>query len=137
MKRDRLALIDLGHPMIGKAAVAYDFNGSNLTPEEIAAFLNAVNKAACEAFNRLINDRTLARAEDIIKAASTPDPSAKGRKLDVLRLADGKRQTVLTWMARNALPLPESVVERERCKCGCGLIIPASPSSACQLSLAV
>jgi len=79
MNRNKLALIDLSHPTTGRASVAYDFNGSNLTPEEIATFLTLVNRAACDAFNKVIADRTLARAEEIIKAASLPDPALKER----------------------------------------------------------
>lgn len=39
----------------------------------------------------------------------SPSPKAHGRKLDVLRLADGKRQTALTFLERNHLPAPGAV----------------------------
>lgn len=37
----------------------------------------------------------------------SPKENAKGRKLDVLRLADGKRQTALVWLKRNGFPTEE------------------------------
>lgn len=36
--------------------------------------------------------------------------NAKGRKVDVLRLAAGKRSTVITWFERNNLPVPAAGV---------------------------
>lgn len=42
----------------------------------------------------------------VVDRIKSPDPKAKGRKLDVLRMAAGKRSTILTWLARQDLPVP-------------------------------
>lgn len=43
----------------------------------------------------------------VVDRVKSPDEKAKGRKVDVLRLADGKRATVLCWLVRNGLPYCE------------------------------
>lgn len=43
----------------------------------------------------------------VVDRVKSPDLKAKGRKLDVLRLAPGKRQTALTFIERNGLPIPK------------------------------
>ncbi len=42
----------------------------------------------------------------VVDRVKSPNPSAKGRRLDVLRLAPGKRSTVATWFERNGLEVP-------------------------------
>lgn len=41
----------------------------------------------------------------VVGRVKSPKESAKGRKLDLLRLAPGKYQTVLTWFRANGLPI--------------------------------
>ena len=43
----------------------------------------------------------------VVDRIKSPRPEAKGRKLDVLRLAAGKRSTAITWLKANALPVSE------------------------------
>lgn len=45
----------------------------------------------------------------VTRRIKSPSASAKGRKLDVLRLAQGKRATVITWLTANDLPTPQAV----------------------------
>ena len=40
----------------------------------------------------------------VVDRIKSPRVEAKGRKLDVLRLAAGKRSTVITWLRANGLP---------------------------------
>lgn len=39
----------------------------------------------------------------------SPDPRAKGRKLDLLVVPDARRATARTWLERNGFPLPRPV----------------------------
>lgn len=48
----------------------------------------------------------------VVDRVKSPNPKAKGRRLDVLRLAAGRRSTVLTWFAENDLTPP--VVEQQQ-----------------------
>ena len=43
----------------------------------------------------------------VIRREKSPNPNAKGRKLDVLQLAPMKRSTVLAWLKANKLPAQE------------------------------
>lgn len=45
----------------------------------------------------------------VTRRIKSPRPEARGRKLDVLRLAPGKRGTAITWLKANDLPTPEAV----------------------------
>ena len=45
----------------------------------------------------------------VVDRIKSPDPKAKGRRLDVLRLADGKYETARTWLARNQFPAPQPI----------------------------
>lgn len=47
----------------------------------------------------------------VVRRIPSPRPEAKGRKLDVLRLAQGKRGTAATWLKVNGLPTPETVAQ--------------------------
>lgn len=49
----------------------------------------------------------------VVDRVKSPKPSAKGRRVDVLRLAPGKRSTVLTWMRANGLPVPQAGQQME------------------------
>ena len=42
----------------------------------------------------------------MVGRVKSPRENAKGRKLDLLRLAPGKRGTALTWLRANSLPVP-------------------------------
>lgn len=42
----------------------------------------------------------------VVDRVKSPNPNAKGRKVDVLRLAPGKRGTVLAFFKAHNLPLP-------------------------------
>lgn len=43
----------------------------------------------------------------VVGRQKSPRPDAKGRKLDVLRMAPNKRATALAWLRANELPAPE------------------------------
>lgn len=49
----------------------------------------------------------------VVGRVKSPRENAKGRKLDVLRLAPLKRGTVLTWMRANGLPVPQAGQQME------------------------
>jgi hypothetical protein len=49
---------------------------------------------------------------DVVRRMKSPDPSAKGRKLDVLRLPPSKEGTILAWFAANGLARPP-VIQQE------------------------
>lgn len=49
----------------------------------------------------------------VVGRVKSPRENAKGRKLDVLRLASGKRGTVLTWLRANNLPVPQAGQQME------------------------
>jgi hypothetical protein len=82
------------------ALLGRDFTAADL-PGEVTAGSRHLAGAACGA---LVAQGYLI-AVDRIKS---PDPKAKGRRLDVFRLAPGKRGTVITWLSRNSLPVPQS-----------------------------
>ena len=44
---------------------------------------------------------------EVVGRVKSPLPSAKGRKLDVLRLAQNKRSVVRTWLERNGFEAPQ------------------------------
>ncbi len=47
----------------------------------------------------------------VVDRIKSPKENAKGRRVDVLRLAPGKKSTVITWFKANDLPVP--VVEEQ------------------------
>jgi len=47
---------------------------------------------------------------EVTRRVKSPDPRAKGRKLDVLRLKDGKRGTVLAWFRAHDLPTEQQAL---------------------------
>jgi len=49
----------------------------------------------------------------VVGRVKSPDPLAKGRKLDVLRLGQGMRGTALAWLRANDLPAPETARQLE------------------------
>jgi hypothetical protein len=46
---------------------------------------------------------------DVVRRVKSPDKKAKGRRLDVLRLAPSKESTVLTWFEQNGFPRPRTI----------------------------
>lgn len=56
-------------------------------------------------------------AEGLLVAVArtkSPKPAAKGRKLDVLQLADGKRGTARAWLIANQFPVPPERAPQQR-----------------------
>ncbi len=49
----------------------------------------------------------------VVRRIKSPNPNAKGRKLDVLQLAPLKRGTALTWLRENELPAPVKTEQLE------------------------
>ena len=47
----------------------------------------------------------------VVGRVKSPIASAKGRKLDVLRINPNKRETVRTWLARNGFEAPQTQAE--------------------------
>lgn len=43
----------------------------------------------------------------VVGRVKSSNACAKGRKVNQFAIAEGRRGTVLTWLARNGLPLPE------------------------------
>lgn len=49
----------------------------------------------------------------VVGRVKSPRENAKGRKLDLLRLAPGKRGTALAWLRANNLPVPIAGQQQE------------------------
>lgn len=50
---------------------------------------------------------------EVIGRVKSPNPNAKGRRLDLLQIPDAKRSTVLTWLERNGFSLPAPAPQME------------------------
>ena len=44
---------------------------------------------------------------EVVGRVKSPNPDAKGRKLDVLRIPDSKRSTATTWLVRNGFTVEQ------------------------------
>lgn len=76
----------------------YSFTGADL-PAEVT---NGSRHIAGAATGALIAQGLL----EVIGRVKSPNADAKGRKLDLLHLHHSKRNTALTWLARNEFEAP-------------------------------
>jgi hypothetical protein len=53
---------------------------------------------------------------EVVGRVKSPDPRAKGRKLDVLRIPNAKRATARTWLAANGYKDAEPMEQDETCQ---------------------
>jgi len=98
MKRAQAALLLLG-------LTGQDFTAAEL-PGEITGGSKHLAGAATGA---LVSEGLL----DVVGRVKSPNPNAKGRKLDVLRIASGKWQTARTWLRVNGVEVPEEKEQLE------------------------
>jgi len=93
MKRAQAALLLLG-------LTGQDFTAAEL-PGEVT---NGSKHLAGAATGALVSEGLL----QVVGRVKSPNPNAKGRKLDVLRIAPGKWNTARTWLTTNGVDVPES-----------------------------
>ncbi len=104
------------------ALLVTNFKGKRMMAIEAALLTMAVNGedfTACDIPDVLVNgSKNLAGcacgalvAQGLLKVVTrikSTKPNAKGRKLDVFRIADGKRETARTWLSANGFKQPEA-----------------------------
>lgn len=94
-----------GPMRLAKAALlAFALTGEDFTAAHLPAEITGGNKHLAGAASGALVSAGLLRVVDRVKS---PNPNAKGRKLDVFRLAPGKAAAVRTWFAAQQLTPPQ------------------------------
>lgn len=83
--------------------LAMALRGQDFTAADLPADLTEGSKHRAGAATGSLVAMGLLIAVDRVKSTKE---NAKGRRVDVLRLAPGKKSTVITWFRANDLPLP-------------------------------
>lgn len=50
---------------------------------------------------------------EVVGRVKSPNPNAKGRRLDLVTIPEGKRSTVLCWLTRNGFAMPDPAPQME------------------------
>ena len=102
------------HPMLNAQAalLAFALRGEDFTARQIPGEItNGNTHIAGAASGSLVAQGLIT----VVARVKSPDPRAKGRKLDVFRLATGKLGTAKAWFKANQFELPsELTTETQR-----------------------
>lgn len=93
-----------GPMRLAKAALlAFALTGEDFTAAHLPAEITGGNKHLAGAASGALVSAGLLRVVDRVKS---PNPNAKGRKLDVFRIAPGKANTIRAWFTAQQLTPP-------------------------------